>query len=70
MQLFALCLNPLIHTLDERLTGIRFGRGSARLASVTYADDVSVILTSSADVQTLQVALRTYEEATGVKINV
>jgi len=70
MQLFALCLNPLIHTLEEALTGIRLGRGSARVAAVEYAIDVSVFLTSPADVQKLQVVLRTYEEATGVKINV
>jgi len=70
MQLFALCLNPLIHTLEEALTGIRLGRGSARVAAVAYADDVSVFLTSTADVQKIKVALRTYEEATGAKIKV
>ena len=70
MQLFAPCLNPLIHTLQEALTGISLGRGSARVPAVAYADDVSVFVTSQADVQKLQVALRTYEEATGAKINV
>ena len=60
IQLFALCLNPLIHTLEEALTGIRLGRGSARVAAVPYADDASAFLTSSADVQKLQVALHTY----------
>jgi len=69
MQLFALCLNPLIHTQEEALSGIRLGRGSARVAAVEYEDDVSVFLMSPAEVQKLQVALRTYEEATGAKIN-
>jgi len=45
------------------------GRGKTRIAAVAYADDVTVFLTSPADVQNLQEALRTYEEATGSKIN-
>jgi len=69
MQLFAICLNPLIHTLEEALTGIRLGQGCARIAAVAYADNTTVFLTSPAVVQKLQVALRTYEEATGAKIN-
>lgn len=43
--------------------------GRTRIAAVAYADDVTVFLTSPADVQNLQEALHTYEEATGAKIN-
>jgi hypothetical protein len=68
MQLLAICVNPLIHTLEEVLTGIAIGRGKTRIAAVAYADDVTVFLTSPADVQNLQEALRTYEEATGAKV--
>jgi len=63
-----MCLNPLIHTLEDVLTGIKIERGRTRIASFAYADDVTVFLTLPADVQNLQEALRTYEEATGAKI--
>ena len=69
MQLLAICLNPLIHTLEDVRTGINFGRGKTRIAAVAYADDVTVFLTSPADVQNFQEAIRTIEEATGAKIN-
>jgi len=49
MLLYALCLNPLLHLLDEKLTGIRIGRGSAKIVAVAYADDVTIILTTPSD---------------------
>jgi len=69
MQSFAIWCNPLMHKLEEILTGIKIGRGRTRIVAVAYADDVTVFLTPPADVQNLEEALRTYEEATGAKIN-
>jgi len=68
-QLFALCLNPLIQTLERRLKGIQIGRGHAKMAVIAYADDVTIFLTSPVDVRKLQETLLIYEAATGAKVN-
>jgi len=69
MQLYAICINPLLQTLEQVLTGIRVGRGKPGTATVAYADDVTVFLTKPDEVQTLQEVLHIYEEATGAEIN-
>jgi hypothetical protein len=40
MLLFALCLNPLLTLLDQKITGIRIGRRT-RTAVVAYAYDIT-----------------------------
>ena len=70
MQLYNLCLNPLLHKLDEELAGVRIRHGRAKTVKVAYADDVTVLLTTPDDVQKLQDILHTYDEATGAKINI
>ena len=45
MQLYTLCLNPLLHILEEKLAGVRIGRGRSKTVTVAYADDVTVLLT-------------------------
>ena len=70
MQLYTLCINPLLHKLDQKLAGVRIGRGRAKTVTVAYADEVTVLLTTQDDVQKLQDILHTCEEATGAKINI
>ena len=69
MQLFAPCLNPLIQTLERELKGIQIGQGHAKTTVIAYADDVTIFLTSPADVRNLQEILLIYEAATGAKVN-
>jgi len=69
MQLYAICMNPLLHNLEEALTGARMGRGKPGTATVAYEDDVTVFLAEPDEVQTLQEILHKYEEATGAEIN-
>jgi len=69
MQLYAICINPLLHNLEEAITGARIGRGKPGTATVAYADDVTVFLTEPDEAQALQETLHIYEEATGAKIN-
>ena len=69
MQLYVICINSLQHNLENALKGARIGRGKLGRATVAYADDVTVFLTESDEVQTLQKILYTYEEATGAEIN-
>jgi len=46
MQLYTLCINPLLHKLDQKLAGVRIGRGRAKTVTVAYADEVTVLLTT------------------------
>jgi len=43
--------------------------GRSKTVTVAYADDVTVLLTSPANVQKLQDTLHVYVEATGARIN-
>ena len=45
MQLFAMCLNPLLCTLENILAGIQFGRRRIKTNVVAYADDVTIFVT-------------------------
>jgi hypothetical protein len=67
--LFALCLNPLLHSLDDSLSGIKIGQDNTKVAVAPYADDVTVFLTSPVDSQKLQEILSTYDAASGAKVN-
>jgi hypothetical protein len=69
MQLFALCLNPLLCMLDEKLNGIRLRRSSKKTV-VAYADDVTIFVTSSADIQLIQEAITCYQAALGARLNI
>jgi hypothetical protein len=69
MQLFPLCLNPLIETLEGELKGNQIGRRHAKTAAIAYADDFTIFLTSPADVRKLKEILFIYEAATGAKVN-
>jgi len=69
MQLYAICINSMLHNLEEAITGARIGRGTPGTATVAYADDVTVFLMEPDEVQALQETLHIYEEATGAKIN-
>ena len=70
MQLFALCLNPLLYMLDERLTGIQIRCHSKKTTVVAYADDVTIFVTSPADIQPIQEAIRCYQSASGARLNI
>jgi hypothetical protein len=69
MILYDLCINPLIHNLEEGLPGIRIGSGRIGTTTVAYADDVTLLLTDQNEIQTLQEILNSYEKASGSLIN-
>ena len=70
MLLYAICLNPVLCTLDKQLTGLDIGRRRPSTSVIAYADDVTILVTSPSDVQKIQDALHTYEDATGAKMNI
>ena len=70
MQLFAMCLNPLLCTLEKNLAGIQIGWHRVNTTVVDYADDVTIFATSPMDIPKIQEALHCFEKASGVKINI
>ena len=70
LLLFELCLNPLIITLEQNLTGIQIGSRRTKATVVAYADDVAVFVTSPAYIPKIQNALTCYAASSGARVNV
>ena len=70
MQLFVLCLNPLLTTVVNTLTGVRIGRRSAKTAVLDYTDDVTLLVFSPQDILRIKSAIDQYEAAPGTRINI
>ena len=69
MLLFALSLIPLLWLLDQTLTGIRISRVTRREV-VSYADDITLLVTGPKGISALADTLRRYEKATGAIVNI
>jgi hypothetical protein len=69
MLLYALCLNPLLQILADTLGGIQITPRGDKTAVVAYADDTSIFIHDTEDIEKIQKALDTYTKATGAKIN-
>jgi hypothetical protein len=54
MALFTMCLHPFLTMLKQRLQGVRIGGDSEPASVLAYADDVTVFLTSAADLLIVQ----------------
>jgi hypothetical protein len=69
-QLFAICLDPLLCTLEKTLTGIRIGSNNNKTTVTAYADDVTIFVTTPLDIPKIQEAINNYTAASGAKINI
>jgi hypothetical protein len=69
MHLYALCLNPLLHMIEKELRGISIDPRKPRTAIMAYADDVTIMLTSQEEIKIVQDSIKSYQNASGVKIN-
>jgi len=69
MLLYALCLNPLLTLLNEKVARLQIGRTGRRIAAVAYADDVTLCVTSPNDLQTIKDIISTFEKASGARLN-
>jgi len=70
MTLFAICLNSLLHRLDQQLNGFRFQQKQHKTAVVGYADDVTIPVTAPEDISVIRNAIQCYEKATGAVLNI
>lgn len=65
--IFNLCLEPLLHILDKKLKGVRVD-GSIKVTSLSYADDVTVILHDT-EINKLERILEKYRLESNLSIN-
>jgi hypothetical protein len=56
--------------LEENLQGVRFNRGKRKVAVVAYADDITILVTASEEIERLKEILQCYEGATGARLNI
>jgi hypothetical protein len=61
MALYAICVHPLLHPLEDRLTGVSIGERGQRISVLAYADDITVFLSNVEDIEKVHDAIRIYE---------
>jgi hypothetical protein len=69
MQLFAICLDPLLTNLANA-TSVHIGRHTVKTTVLAYADDVTLLVTSPQDISRIKTALNQHAAATGARINI
>jgi hypothetical protein len=67
--LYAMCLQPLLRTLEQQLSGIRIGTRERLSPVFAYADDVTIAVTRPADFEVIRTAIQTFDRATGARLN-
>jgi len=65
MVLYALCLHPLLSTLDHSLQEPKVGRRKRCRPVLAYADDVTVFVTHPAEFVTIRQTIQCFENDTG-----
>jgi len=58
MALHALCVHPLLRTLEERLTGITIGTRGQKILVLAYADDITIFITRREEIEIVNTAIR------------
>jgi hypothetical protein len=69
MVLYALFLHPLLRTLEDRLHSIHIWGTKLISPILSYADDVTVLVTHPKDFDTILQSIHTYEKATEARLN-
>jgi len=69
MILFALCINPLLIKLDSKLHGIKVRHNTTKTTAVAYADDITIFITHSGEIDVIKEIVNEYMNATGARMN-
>ena len=69
MILFALCINPLLIKLDSKLHGIKVRHNTTKTTAVAYADDITIFIAHSGEIDVIKDILHEYTSATGARMN-
>ena len=67
MQLYALCLDPLLKELQTIMIGSRKGRTQATNTVMAYANDVTLLVSDPQVIPKIQETIRRYEAASGAQ---
>jgi hypothetical protein len=67
--LYAMCLQPLLRTLEEQLPKIRIGHQNCHSTVFAYADDVTIVITRPEDFEVIRTAAQIFERASGARLN-
>jgi len=62
-------MNTLLRILDQKLLGILIEKRTRKTVVVSYTDDITIFVTTPADVPVINDAIRYYEKATGAGLN-
>ncbi|KAJ4440226.1 hypothetical protein ANN_08365 [Periplaneta americana] len=68
MSLFVIALNPLLEYLHQSLTGLNLQ--NTRLTTLSYADDVNILLYNDLEIPRMWQILHKFEEDSGLNINI
>jgi hypothetical protein len=60
MKLFALCVDPLLRILGQKLTGIHIRKRANKTVVVAYSDDVTIFVTSPTELPVIHNATQCY----------
>jgi len=69
MLLFAMCINPLLVNLDKKLNELYIRHYSTKTTAISYADDITIIVTQPEEIDNIQEILHDYMHATGARID-
>jgi hypothetical protein len=69
MVMYVIEFNPLLTRLAEGLQGLKTTPTSSKLSVFAYADDITIILASPAEVEADRIALRLYQRAAAAVSN-
>jgi hypothetical protein len=58
--LYAMCLHPIVRSLEESLPGMKIGRRRLKTTVIAYADDVSLFVTDPTTFTTIRHSISTY----------
>jgi len=70
MQLFAICLDPLLTNLENVMTNVHIGRRTVTNTVLAYVDDVTLLVTSPQDIPRIKTAVEQYAATSGARINI
>ena len=54
MLLFALCVDPLLLILDQKLQGIRIGKRARKTVVVVYTENIAIFVTTPTDLPVIK----------------
>ena len=66
---FALCVDPLLRILDQKLPGFRIGKRARKTVVVACTDDITVFATIPTELRVIRDAITSYEKATGARLS-